>query len=226
MMMSPEAYDEANLKGKSQQDILKESRSLKREINRLKREMEDRAHVRLEMCPTRLTKLTYEREYLERAIRAYEAAGGQYIPAKEEQRSQDFDAALDSIRKLTFSLGGFFDGYETRTYTVSGDKVVLDVDHTLMPKTGQLPVCYPLTKDEFVSGLKEIHMGEWKKDYVDPYVMDGTQWKLEICFDNERKPLTISGSNAYPYNFRDLTGFLGFDEEHDEENDEDEDDQD
>ena len=64
MMMSPEAYDEANLKGKSQQDILKEIRSLKREINRLKREMEDRTHVRLEMCPTRLTKLTYEREYL------------------------------------------------------------------------------------------------------------------------------------------------------------------
>ena len=36
MMISPEGYYEVNLKGKSQQDILKEIRSLKREINQLK----------------------------------------------------------------------------------------------------------------------------------------------------------------------------------------------
>ena len=222
MMISPEGYYEVNLKGKSQQDILKEIRSLKREINQLKRHLEEHSLAPEEMIPTRLTRLKCNREYLERAIQAYQEAGGQYIPTKAEQKSQDFDAALDSIQKLMLSIGGFFGGYEIRTYTVSGDKVVLDVDHTLILKPSNLPVYYPFTKDEFIAGLKKIHIGEWKKNYIDPYVLDGTQWELEICFDNERKPLKISGSNAFPYNFSDLTEFLGFDEE----NDEDEQDQD
>ena len=116
-----------------------------------------------------------------------------------------------------FSIGGYFGGYETRTYTVSGDKVILDVVHTLMLKPGYQPIYYPITKDDFIAGLKGIHIGEWKKSYFDPCVLDGTQWKLEIYFDNERKPLKISGSNAFPYNFSDLTQFLGIDEENDED---------
>lgn len=222
MMISPEGYYEVNLKGKSQQDILKEIRSLKREINQLKRYMEERSLEPEEMLPNPLARLKCNREYLERAIQAYEAAGGQYIPTKAEQKSRDFDVALDSIQKLVLSIGGFFSGYETRTYTVSGDKVLLNVDHTPILKPSKLPAYYPFKKDEFISDLKEIHIGEWKKNYVDPYVLDGTQWELEISFDNERKPLKFSGSNAFPYNFSDLTEFLGFDEE----NDEDEQDQD
>ena len=217
MMIGPEGYYEVCLKGKSQQDILKEIRSLKKEINQLKRHMEDHSLEPEKMFPNRLTRLKCNRQYLERAIQAYQAAGGQYIPTKAEQKSRDFDEALDSIQKLVLSIGGFFGGYETRTYTVSGDKVILNVDHTFMLKPINLPGCYPFTKDEFVAGLKEIHIGEWKKNYIDLSVMDGTQWKLEIYFDNVRKPVKISGSNAFPYNFSDLTQFLGFDEMNDED---------
>ena len=56
MMISPEGYYEVNLKGKSQQDILKEIRSLKREINQLKRYMEEHSLEPEEMFPTRLTR--------------------------------------------------------------------------------------------------------------------------------------------------------------------------
>ena len=41
MMISPEYYCEEHLRGKSQQEILKLIRSLKREISRLKKELED-----------------------------------------------------------------------------------------------------------------------------------------------------------------------------------------
>ena len=102
--------------------------------------MEEHSLEPEEMFPTRLTRLKCNREYLERAIQAYQEAGGQYIPTKAEQKSQDFDAALDSIQKLMLSIGGFFGGYETRTYTVSCDKVVLDVDHTLILKPSNLRV--------------------------------------------------------------------------------------
>lgn len=41
MMISPEVYYQMNLKDKSQPEILKEIRSLKREINQLRRDLEE-----------------------------------------------------------------------------------------------------------------------------------------------------------------------------------------
>lgn len=225
MMIGPEGYYEVNLKGKTKQEILKKIRSLKREINQLKRSLEEHFLETEEMFPTRLTRLKCYRNYLDRAIRAYEEAGGRYIPTKAEQKSRDFDASLDSLQKMVFFIGGFFGGYETRTYTVSGDKVILDVEHSLTLKPSNLPVFYPFTKEEFISGLREIHIGEWKRKYDDPLVMDGTQWELEIHFDGNSKPVRIYGSNAYPYNFQDLTDFLGIEEEEIEDEEETEEDE-
>ena len=115
------------------------------------------------------------------------------------------------------SIGGYFGGYETRTYTVTDNNVLLNVDHTLEMKPSDLPLCCPFTKAEFITRLKKIHIGEWKRNYIDPYILDGMQWELEIYFGGDRKPLKISGSNAFPYNFSDLTALLGIDEEEPEE---------
>lgn len=86
MMISPEGYYEVSLKGKSKAEILKEIRSLKREINQLKRYMEEHSLEPEEMFPTRLTRLKCNREYLVRAIQAYVGAGGIYKPTKAEQK--------------------------------------------------------------------------------------------------------------------------------------------
>ena len=86
MMISPEGYYEVSLKGKAQAEILKEIRSLKREINQLKRYMEEHSLEPEEMFPTRLTRLKCNREYLDRAIQAYAEAGGIYKPTKAEQK--------------------------------------------------------------------------------------------------------------------------------------------
>ena len=206
MMMSPEWYYEKNLKGKSE-----------KEIRRLKRNIADNSFETEEMSPSQPTQLKYHRKYFDRALQALQEAGGQYIPTKAEQQSQSFDAALDGIQKLVFSIGGYFGGYETRTYTVSEDKVMLDMEHSFILKPSNLPIYSPLTKTELINGLKELHIGEWKKKYIDPYVLDGTQWELELFFD-DRKPVKISGSNDFPYNFDDLLELLGIDEE--DENDE------
>ncbi len=138
-------------------------------------------------------------------------------PVRKEEESKDFDAALDDVRRLVFTIGSFFEGYERRIYTVSDVKVLFDLEHTLRQKPSNLPMYYPFTKDDFIAGLKGIRIGEWKKNYTDPYVSDGTQWELEIYFDNEREPVKISGSNAFPYNFSDLTKLLGVDEENEED---------
>jgi hypothetical protein len=49
----------------------------------------------------------------------------------------------------------------------------------------------------------KMHLHEWKKKYVDPYVLDGTQWSLKIKMRGKRKR-TYEGSNDYPPYWRAL----------------------
>ena len=215
MMISPETYYEMNLKGKSQEEIMKKIRSLKIQIGQLKRSIENTDDMVLEVFPSRLTRLKCDRDYLERAIRAYEEAGGEYVRSKAEQKDHDFNEALDSMSKLVFTIGGFFCGHETRTFTVSDGQVLVDVEKTMISMDKE--EYGPYRKEEFISGIKALHIGEWKRTYNDLLVMDGTQWELDIYYNNGRKAVKISGSNAYPYNFEDLKEFLEVEMENEED---------
>ena len=220
MMISPERYYEMNLKGKSQEEIMKKIRSLKIKIGQLKRSIENADDIVCEVFPGRLTRLKCNRDYLERAIQVYEEAGGEYVRSKAEQKDHDFNEALDSMSQLMFTIGGFFCGQETRTFTVSDDQVFVDVEKTMISMDKE--EYGPYRKEEFISGIKALHIGEWKRTYNDLLVMDGTQWELDIYYNNGRRPTKISGSNAYPYNFDDLKEFLEVEME-DEEDEQDQD---
>ncbi len=77
MMISPETYYETKLKGRSCEEIMTQIRSLKREIGRLKRSIEeDTCEEHTVVCPDPLTRIGFCREYLAKAVEAYEAAGG------------------------------------------------------------------------------------------------------------------------------------------------------
>ena len=220
MMISPETYYEMNLQGKSPMEIMEKIRSLKIQIGQLKRSIEKTDDIVCEVFPGRLTRLKCDRDYLERAIRAYEEAGGEYVRSKAEQKDHDFNEALDSMSKLVFTIGGFFCGHETRTFTVSDGQVLVDVEKTMISMDKE--EYGPYRKEEFISGIKALHIGEWKRTYNDLLVMDGTQWELDIYYNNGRRPTKISGSNAYPYNFDDLKEFLEVEME-DEEDEQDQD---
>ena len=228
MMISPESYYETTLKEKTPQEIMKEIRSLKKEINRLKKALEEPWLTGempvIAIYPTPLTRIKCSQDYLKRAIRAYNDAGGKYEPTKAEAKALEFDQALESMSKLVFKIGGFFRGWETWTCTVSDDQILMDADFLPVGEPYNPAINAHYLKGEFISGLRELHIGEWKKSYDAPCVCDGTQWELEIHFDGDRKPFLISGSNAYPYNFNDLMEFLGI--EWNEEEEEDEQDQD
>ena len=220
MMISPETYYEMNLQGKSPKEIMEKIRSLKIQIGQLKRSIEKTDDIVCEVFPGRLTRLKCDRDYLERAIQAYEEAGGEYVRSKAEQKDHDFNEALDSMSKLVFTIGGFFCGHETRTFTISDDQVLVDVEKTMISMDKE--EYGPYRKEEFISGIKALHIGEWKRTYNDLLVMDGTQWELDIYYNNGRRPTKISGSNAYPYNFDDLKEFLEVEME-DEEDEQDQD---
>ena len=195
---------------------------LKREIQKLKQELEaDDRNMQPVIMPSPLTRLKCNREYLAMAEKAYEEAGGKYEPTKEELRDRDFNAALASMKRFIIEIGGFFSGYAKYIYTISGDAVFFDMEHTLYLKPSNLPVYEPFTREEFLQGIADLHIGEWKERYDNPCVLDGTQWNIRIEYKDGRKPVHIYGSNAYPYNFDDLLWFLGLDNADGEDEDED-----
>lgn len=82
----------------------------------------------------------------------------------------------------------------------------MTVTHSLHPEVREIALS--LTKTEFLNRLRELHIEGWKSKYIDPDILDGTQWELEIYFYDGHKPVTIAGSNAYPDNFADLEGMF------------------
>ena len=204
MMICPETFYEMKLKGKTAAEIMTVIRGLKQEIGRLKNIAEHPEYQCLRH-PSEETVIGCSRLYLERAKQALAEAGGEYVPSAAEKEAMDFDANIPYISKVVFSIGGFFNGHETRTYTINGDEVYMDIEHSIMLKPTNIDENEPWDKDDFLEELKFLHIGEWRKNYnLKRYgcvVMDGTQWDLEIHFNNGKKTIKIYGDNAYPYNF-------------------------
>ena len=209
MMISPETFYEEKLKGKTADEMMTVIRGLKREIGRLKNIMEhpDYQDREVAICPSEDVQISCARDYLERAKQALAEAGGEYAPSVAEQKAMEFDANIPYISKVKFTIGGYFGGYETRTYTIKDDQVHLYDEYSLHLAPSNLAdsEIEPWDKEAFLEQLQNLHIGEWRKNYsakrFGRMILDGTQWDLEIYFSNDRKPVKIYGSNAYPYNF-------------------------
>ena len=229
MMISPEGYYEEYLKGKTAEQIMTAIRGLKQEIGHLKNTMEHPDYgCEPIMHPSEDVRLWCTRMYLERAKEALVAIGGVYKPSKAELKAVAFDESIPAIRKIVFTIGGFFSGHETHTIILNDEHLHKDVEHSLIlkPSNFYIPPDYPVGKEEFLDGIRDLHIGEWRSNY-DPrrfgyVVMDGTQWELEILFSDGHRPVKIYGSNAYPYNFNKFLELLGIDPMVDEEDAEDE----
>jgi len=214
MMISPDAYYEEHLKGKTTDEIMSAIRGLKREIGHLKRTIENPNYI-CTMHPSERVRLSCTREYLERAKAALMEAGGVYTPSQKEIRAEIFDSNIDAISKVIFSIGGYFDGYETRIYTILEEKLIADVEHSLILKPSNIdePMICELEKEDLLEGIRRLHIGEWLRNYSprrwNMVVLDGTQWSLEIRFSNGCKTVKIAGDNDYPYNFDELQDLLG-----------------
>ena len=206
MMICPETFYEMNLKGKTAEQIMTTIRGLKQEIGRLKNTVE---HPEYEctMHPSERVRISCSRDYLERAKLALEEVGSTYVPSAAEKKAMEFDENVPFINKVEFCIGGYFNGYETRTYTIDGDKVHTNIEHSLILKPSNIGdfEIEEMDKDYLLEALKDLHIGEWRRNYntrrFGYMVCDGTQWHLEIYFSNGHKPVKIYGDNAYPYNF-------------------------
>ena len=98
MLISPTTFYSENLKGKSKEEIISVIRRLKISITKLKKAIAD-PDLEALVCPSNELTLEYTRTYLEEAIIALNAVGGEYVPTKAELRSEEFDENISKIKE-------------------------------------------------------------------------------------------------------------------------------
>lgn len=100
------------------------------------------------------------------------------------------------ITGLKACVGGFFEG----SYTVDIDLATHQVSWCHWEdgeeKGNFHKTLRASTAQEFIEELKRLNMLNWKEHYVDPYVLDGTQWSVEIV--QEGRTIEKDGSNEFP----------------------------
>lgn len=110
----------------------------------------------------------------------------------------------DIVTSIKFSIGGHH-GYTDITVQKNKDGALVKVQKTLGYEELLGPKQVSMVKwQEIVNKLYyELYLHEWQKEFVDPCVLDGTQWKLDINLTN-RRVRHYYGSNDYPPYWKEL----------------------
>lgn len=216
MMLSPESYYEIHLKDKSEEELRSVIRGLKNELGQLKNTMEHPEYGREALIhPSEDVRIWCTRLYLERARKALLQLGAVYEPSRAEVKAEAFQDSIGFIRQIRLAIGGYFEGYNCYTVTVAEDHIdyAIGSSFMFMPVNTPNDMDFELSKEEFLDGLRDLHMGEWRRRYTPERfgytVLDGAQWSLEIEYSNGMKKRCFSGSNSYPYNFDKLRELFG-----------------
>ena len=192
----------------SKEELLKIIRKTKVNMSRLINKMEHPNYAsKPQKCPSDLTVYKCDKYFLEKAIIHYIAEGGNYKRSKKELNDIKFNEKLSKITKITFLEGEFLGVYNKTVVDLTENGVKFfkgDKDEAFLLET----TC---EKQDFLTDLAELHIGEWRKSYTTSrfgvYVLDGREWQLKIEYNDGSKK-EFYGSNAYPYNFKELTALL------------------
>lgn len=123
----------------------------------------------------------------------------------EWNRQDAIDHAYNKITGITASVGGFFgSSYEVDIDFPSGNVAWRrQFGDSVSDEKKKIP---PEAIEQFVEALKWLDFLNWKAKYVEPYVLDGTQWSIEIR--REGRTLRKYGSNKYPKAWGDFCNLL------------------
>jgi hypothetical protein len=113
----------------------------------------------------------------------------------EWNKEQAIDAAYDKIKGLRAAVGGYFEGYYNVDVTLSALQVswhhlVGGYEETIRKTMDSA------TAKNFAEELKSVNLLNWKSKYIEPGVLDGTQWSTEIIRDGRN--IRKRGDNKFP----------------------------
>lgn len=109
---------------------------------------------------------------------------------------------INNIIGFSFECGGFFGGYPKIEASIIENKVFC-IYH---PPLNKKKKSFEISKEEwneFIDQIIDLNILTWKKNYSDPNIEDGTQWELNINFQNGKK-MEIHGNNDYPKEWNDF----------------------
>lgn len=144
------------------------------------------------------------------------------------KRNAKFDNKTGEIQEIRYWCGSFFDPANSIKIRFDGEKVVrLEIPFMCDESNANEMIEFGLiksealemSKKEFLVEFQKLNIGMWAKDYSDPTILDGTQWRFEITY-NDGKTRKYEGSNDFPRTFNALSKLVGdesFEEEEGEE---------
>ena len=111
----------------------------------------------------------------------------------------------DIVTSIKFSIGGYFEGYTEVIIKRNKNGAYVSVQQ--FPCGLEIPEDKQITNGKWQKIVNKLYCGfylhEWKKEFEDPYVLDGTQWSLDINLTN-RRVRHYHGSNDYPPYWKEL----------------------
>jgi len=113
----------------------------------------------------------------------------------------------ECIIEVEFEVGGFMYGMTRYQFKANDMGSVITTSSWTSPANDTVLSHYETT--EFQKKICELKTENWKKEYIDYDVLDGTEWKLIITYSDE-KPVEYRGSNAYPSKWDNLVSIFGY----------------
>lgn len=211
MMIGPEAFYEFECAGKTRDELLKLSKTLRSEIARYTKMLEDPAarDPELELLPSPDTVLELDYEYLQTVRKAFSALGEEYPATPAEQKAAAFDATLENLASLTYVISGYLYGAETFRLIPGDGGYFTAIYEKHISGDGPESSALSLPKEEVLAELLRLHMGDWKRRYENPTVLDGVSWSVTLTYRDGTGKCEFSGRNSFPWSFGRLEDLFG-----------------
>lgn len=126
-------------------------------------------------------------------------------PILISRKSGEAEDYRDIVTSIYFSVGGFFQGDDVVSISRNRDGAVVTAGR-LPGDTNNFEKRQIATSEwkQIIDVLyTQLYLQDWKRRYVDPNTLDGTQWELKIRLTGGRRR-DYYGSNVFPPYWKEL----------------------
>lgn len=188
------------------EDVIKmEIDTLKRRIRYLKRKTKREIESGEMVWPSTWVKLSYAKDELREAKRAYLDSGYTYEMTRGEMKKERFLEGIENLKGFSLRVTAVL--YDTPSWFVDVDGETARGSCVYIGATEEGVRAerekFDFKRSELLELLKELDIDEWRKNYVDPLVLDGEYWEIKLTYQ-DGKERTYSGENAYPFSYHHL----------------------
>ena len=132
-----------------------------------------------------------------------------FYPTRSEDKPGLIPAYISSIE---FRVGGFFEGTNEVTFTAIDEGANVKVAH--YPIDDNYPEKkFQITRRRWENLIyklvDKLYVNEWREEYLNPDILDGTQWEL-IIKEGDIPIIECNGSNEYPPYWDELIQTLSY----------------